>query len=204
VMSKRMHGMSDSAEFKAWSEAKQRCHNPNSEKFKWYGARGITVCEEWMDDFAAFYAHIGPKPEGYELDRKDNDRGYEPGNVRWVPKAVNVQNRRNTVRVMHEGHEMLLEDYAKAVGISYQTAWARFTKHPHLIACEPQRKAGENNSNAKLTDEQASEIRTSTEPTKVLSERYGVSRTLIQGIRRGDVRPVRTIEANRRAEAKTL
>lgn len=203
-MSNLKHGMRDSAEYKAWSEAKQRCHNPRSAKFKWYGARGIAVCAEWMEDFAAFYSHIGPRQAGHELDRKDNNLGYQPGNVRWVPRVVNVQNRTNTIRVVHEGQEMLLEDYANAVGISYATAWARFTKHPHLIAGEAQRKGGEKNSNAKLTDEQAAEIRSSSEPTKVLRERYGVSRTLIQGIRRGDVRPVRTIEANRRAEAKTL
>lgn len=194
-MSRLKHGMSESPEFKAWAEAKQRCHNPSSAKFKWYGARGITVCVEWMDDFAAFYSHIGPRPAGYELDRKDNNLGYQPGNVRWVPKAVNLQNRRNTIRVLHNGHEMLLEDYAKAAGISYATAWARFTKYPHLIAGEPQRKSGEKNSNAKLSDNEAAEIRESIEPTKVLCERYGVSRTLVQGIRRGSIRPVKGAEA---------
>lgn len=184
------HGMRGSPEYKAWSEAKQRCHNPNNGKYKWYGARGIAVYDGWRNDFVAFYDHIGPKPSpDYELDRIDNDRGYEPGNVRWVPKSVNVRNRRNTVRVFYKGRAVLLEEYADAEGISYATAWARMKKHPHMIEGEPRRRArGCANPNAKLTDEQVAEIRNSTERTKILCERYGVSRSLVQGIRRGKMR----------------
>lgn len=186
---KRIHGMYGTREFKAWTEAKQRCHNPKNEKFKWYGARGISVCAEWMDDFAAFYAHIGPCPDDCELDRKDNDLGYQPGNVRWATRSQQVMNRRNTVRLRIDGEEITLLEYAQREGIAYGTAWARMKKHPHMIVGLPaMSRAGENNPFHKLTDAQVAEIRGSSEPTKTLSARYGVSYSLIQGIRSGKLR----------------
>lgn len=186
----RTHGKRLSREYKIWADMKQRCHNPNNDKYQWYGARGIAMFEGWQNDFAAFFEHIGPRPSPkHEIDRIDNDKGYEPGNVRWTTHAVNVRNRRNTRRVHYKGEMILLEDYAKAEGISYQTAWARMKKHPHLIDGQaPKRRIGMDNNNAKLTDAQVIEIRASKEPTKTLRERYGVSRTLIQGIRRGQYR----------------
>jgi hypothetical protein len=197
------HGMRDTPEYKAWSEAKQRCHNPNNDKYEWYGARGISVCDEWRDDFMAFYNHIGPKPSRrHQIDRINNDKNYEPGNVQWVTGKSNIMNRRNTVYCVYLGERMLLERYAEIAGIPYATAWARMKKHPHMLDGEAPRRTGENNGNTKLTDGQVAEIRASTEPTKILSQRYGVSYSLIQGIRRGDLR--RTIESTRRAEARNL
>ncbi|MBR8182118.1 hypothetical protein KDW54_06870 [Burkholderia ambifaria] len=132
---RRTHGMRHSREYKAWAEAKQRCHNPKNEKFKWYGARGISVCPEWMDDFAAFFSHIGSCPEGFELDRENNDKGYEPGNVRWVDSRTSALNRRGAVVVIHKGEQMYLLDYCEMKGIKYATAWARLHYRPHLIDC---------------------------------------------------------------------
>jgi hypothetical protein len=132
---RRTHGMGRSRESKALSEAKQRCHNPKSEKYKWYGARGISVCQEWKDDFTAFFEHIGKCPKGYELDRIDNNKGYEPGNVHWVSKSQNIMNRRNTVMVEYNGEVMTLKRYCDAHGIRYATAWAQLHYRPHLIDC---------------------------------------------------------------------
>lgn len=80
----RIHGMSKTPEYHAWGSAKSRCHNLEDSSYGWYGARGITMCDEWRDDFLAFYLWIGPRPEGRSLDRIDNDGNYEPGNVRWA------------------------------------------------------------------------------------------------------------------------
>jgi len=74
---------------------KQRCLNPNNDAYKDYGERGITVCNRWLD-FKNFYADMGDRPEGKELDRKDNDKGYYKENCRWATAAENVQNRRIT------------------------------------------------------------------------------------------------------------
>lgn len=82
-------------EYMAWGAMKQRCLNPNVPAYPDYGGRGITVCQEWIDSFEAFYAHVGPRPgPEYSLDRRDNEGNYEPGNVRWTTWDIQVRNRR--------------------------------------------------------------------------------------------------------------
>ena len=176
------HGMSKTKEYKSWTEAKQRCCNKNNEKHKWYGLRGITMCDEWMNDFMAFYNHLGKKPNGYELDRIDNNKGYEPGNVRWVSRLENVRNRSIT-RII-DG--MPVSEYAKKHGITYSAAWARMEFRPHMINGAPKKRGG---LNRKLSDKQVDEIANSKLKTKELQAIYGVSRSLIQGIRRGELIP---------------
>lgn len=71
----------------------ERCRNPRHIGFRYYGARGITVCERWRD-FAAFLADVGPRPKGWTLDRINPDGDYEPGNVRWVSPSDQRKNQR--------------------------------------------------------------------------------------------------------------
>jgi len=66
------------AEYSAWYNMVQRCHNPHHPAFVWYGARGIEVCERWRDDFLQFLSDMRPRPPGHSLDRIDNDAGYTP------------------------------------------------------------------------------------------------------------------------------
>jgi len=74
---------------------KDRCHNPSHAASRYYGGRGITVADEWRDNFTAFYAHIGPKPSpDHSLDRINNDGNYQPGNVRWATWSQQNKNRR--------------------------------------------------------------------------------------------------------------
>jgi hypothetical protein len=72
---------------------RDRCNNPNNTTFSYYGGRGIKVCERW-NDFTAFIADVGERPAGLTLDRIDNDRGYEPGNIRWATMKEQYHNRR--------------------------------------------------------------------------------------------------------------
>lgn len=83
-------------EYRAWEGAKRRCYNTNHRQYKNYGGRGIYMCDEWRRDFRVFLRHIGKKPygTGWLLDRIDNDRGYEPGNVRWTDHHTSLMNRR--------------------------------------------------------------------------------------------------------------
>lgn len=75
----------------------RRCYSPEHPMFVHYGARGITVCERWRKSFGAFLADMGPRPEGTTLDRKNNDRGYEPDNCRWATSKVQGRNKRSLV-----------------------------------------------------------------------------------------------------------
>jgi hypothetical protein len=89
------HGLSSLPEYRTWCGMKDRCHNPKNKFFHVYGGRGIEVCPEWRDDFAAFYSHVGPKPSPeLSIDRIDVNRSYEPGNVRWATASQQSRNRR--------------------------------------------------------------------------------------------------------------
>jgi len=93
------HGMTKRPEYLAWMNAKSRCNNPKNKAWSYYGGRGISMCEEWVDDFLSFYEHVGPKPSPeHSLDRIDNDGNYEPGNLRWATKKEQSANRRCSPR----------------------------------------------------------------------------------------------------------
>lgn len=91
----RKHGGKGTVEHNAWAAIIQRCTNPKHPAWCNYGGRGITICAEWRHDFAAFLAHVGLRPsDQHSIDRIDNNRGYEPGNVRWATRSVQQSNIR--------------------------------------------------------------------------------------------------------------
>lgn len=120
------HGLAGTPEWLAWSHAKRRCSNPSHPSFARYGGRGIRMCDEWMEDFAAFLAHVGPRPSSeHSIDRIDNDGNYEPGNVRWATRREQQRNRRNTVTVLVDGRRRPLVAVAEETGVNAATLRAR-------------------------------------------------------------------------------
>ncbi len=98
----------------SWRSMHDRCSNPASDAWEWYGGRGITACARWAS-FEAFLADMGERPEGQTLDRIDPDRGYEPDNCRWATwheQAVNRRPRRKAEPQTHcnRGHEFAGEN----------------------------------------------------------------------------------------------
>ena len=98
------HGLSKTLAYKSWTSMVARCHRPSGRAYAQYGAKGIKVCDEWRRDPAAFIAHVGqpPTPE-HTLDRIDNSKGYEPGNVRWATAIEQARNKTNNVSVEFDG-----------------------------------------------------------------------------------------------------
>lgn len=86
---------------KYYRQIRFRTENKSSNSYKNYGARGIKMCEEWRNSYEKFAKYIeknlGERPEGASIDRIDNDKGYEPGNIRWATSELQGQNRRTTI-----------------------------------------------------------------------------------------------------------
>lgn len=113
------HGMTKSPEFRTWRGIIARCHNSNVPCYSRYGGAGVRVCEQWRASFESFYAHIGPKPgPSFSIDRIDNSRGYEPGNVRWATIHQQARNVGRNVWLEYDGRRMVLSDWAAAVGLT--------------------------------------------------------------------------------------
>lgn len=88
------HGRSRTSEYHTWQAMIQRCANIKNKKWEHYGGRGISVCEEWTNDFYSFYKDMGPRPIGMSLDRIDNNKGYYKDNCRWATIEIQNTNKR--------------------------------------------------------------------------------------------------------------
>lgn len=126
------HGLRNSRAYNTWSNMKDRCHNPNSARYHLWGGRGIAVCDEWRDDFSAFYAYMGEPPKGTTIDRIDNDKGYEPGNVRWATPIQQANNTRTTNRYELDGETRTLTEWAQAFGCSRDAVKLRLRRGQSL------------------------------------------------------------------------
>ena len=96
------HGKTNTRLYTIWQRMKSRCMNQNDISYHNYGGRGINVCDEWRNNFKAFYDYVSELEHfgeiGYTLDRINNDRNYEPDNIRWATWEMQASNRRNSIR----------------------------------------------------------------------------------------------------------
>lgn len=108
----------------------QRCYNQNNAQYKNYGARGISVCDEWKgsNGFEAFYQWSlknGYK-EGLSIDRIDVNGNYEPNNCRWITQKEQMNNTRINVYIQYKGETHTMKEWAEILGIPYKRLWKRF------------------------------------------------------------------------------
>jgi hypothetical protein len=120
----RKHGMRSSREYSSWQAMKARCLDPANKDYPRWGGAGITVCEDWIASFDAFYSHIGPRPEGTSIDRIDTEKGYCPGNVRWATPSEQARNRHGASIWKIKG--LVFQSHSEAAthfGVSRHTVW---------------------------------------------------------------------------------
>lgn len=122
-----LHGMYGTKTYINWAGMIQRCTNPSSSNWKYYGARGITVCSAWRS-FANFYADMGDAPEGATLDRIDFTAGYSKQNCRWASVSEQARNKCSNVTVTLNGKTQCLKDWCVQLGVSYTAVHQRITK----------------------------------------------------------------------------
>jgi hypothetical protein len=120
--SPKTHGMFGSQEYNSWQSMKSRCTNENNQDYPDYGGRGITVCDEWMNSFEAFYRDMGPKPgPGYSLDRGEVNGNYNKDNCRWATPTEQSNNKRNNVRYEYQGEQLTIPEISRRTDINKWT-----------------------------------------------------------------------------------
>lgn len=113
----KTHGHSKDSEYRAWAHMLGRCRNKNKRDYKYYGGRGIKVCERWLN-FENFLQDIGEKPtKDHTLDRIDVDGDYEPGNCRWATRSEQCRNQRSNRRLTFNGETLIVQDWAEKLGV---------------------------------------------------------------------------------------
>lgn len=124
------HGLRQTRIYGIWNGMLQRCYNPNRPKYKDYGARGIGVCEEWRHNFKAFYdwAMANGYNDNLTIDRKNNDKGYEPSNCRWITIADQSYNKSTSKYITYRGETRTVAEWAKIKNIKICTLWMRLYK----------------------------------------------------------------------------
>jgi len=113
---RQTHGQSHTRLYGTWCCMRRRCHDEKQDSYPRYGGRGITICEEWKSDFAAFqkWAMENGFVDGLEIDRIDNDGNYCPSNCRWATHKEQANNRRTSHIVDVNGEHMTVAQAAEA------------------------------------------------------------------------------------------
>lgn len=122
------HKMSHTRPYEIWQGMKRRCYNPHDARYDRYGGRGITVCDEWRDDFSAFYrwALDNGYADNLTIDRIDNNKGYSPENCRWTDFETQCRNRTTNIRITIGNATKPLTEWCEIFELDYQTIHARY------------------------------------------------------------------------------
>ena len=113
-----------------WSGMKYRCYNPKCSQHDDYAGRGITVCDEWRDNYDAFesWAFENGYQRGLSIDRRNNDKGYSPENCRWATRPEQQDNRRNTIWAEINGEVHTLNEWAEITGLNKKLIRTRYSQ----------------------------------------------------------------------------
>ena len=122
------HGKRNRPEYAVWRSMIARCTNPMNKSYPRYGGRGITVCDAWLGSFAQFWADMGARPDGYMLDRIDNEGNYEAGNCRWATPKQQMRNRRSNTHLAAFGKRQTIAEWAEESGLLSDTIIRRLAR----------------------------------------------------------------------------
>lgn len=106
---------------------RKRCYNKRCKDYKYYGGRGIIICDEWLNSFQEFYnwSMSHNYDDTLTIDRIDNNKSYSPNNCRWVDRKTQNNNTRSNVLFTYNGKTQNMKQWADELGVNYQTARQR-------------------------------------------------------------------------------
>lgn len=121
------HGFSKTRLEQIRNDMQKRCYNPKRSSYKWYGGRGITICEEWRTNPASFYTWA--IESGYEehltIERIDVNGNYCPENCKWVTQKEQKNNQRSNHLITYKGKTKTMAEWSELTGLSYSTIRSR-------------------------------------------------------------------------------
>lgn len=126
--SRKQHGLQYHPLYQKWDGMKRRCFDIDNKGYKDYGGRGITMCDEWKNDFITFYnwGIANGYKEGLVIDRINNNGNYEPDNCRFVTTKINNNNTRSNRLITYKGETKTLAQWAESIGLKKTTLHMRF------------------------------------------------------------------------------
>ena len=114
-----IHGGVGTPTYAVWSKIIERCYNPRTHLYSFYGGRGIRMSHRWRESYAAFRSDMGERPSSaHSIDRINNDGDYEVGNCRWATRAQQARNTSRNIIITHNGESLCMTDWAKRIGVS--------------------------------------------------------------------------------------
>lgn len=123
------HGLSRVREYNIWLCMKSRCFNPGDASFFRYGGSGITVCDRWISSFENFIEDMGMAPSrDHSIDRINSKGNYEPSNCKWSTWIEQNYNKEATIKVVYNGQNMSLMNWARTQGLNYASARLNYKK----------------------------------------------------------------------------
>jgi hypothetical protein len=109
-----------------WKSMKKRCCNINTQHYKYYGGRGIKVCDRWLSSFENFLEDMGEKPKGgYSLERINNELGYSIDNCKWAKAVEQMNNTRHNKFVTYQGETMTISQWSRNLNIDKDVLYSR-------------------------------------------------------------------------------
>jgi len=118
------HGKSNTRAYSIWADIKKRCNNKKSTMYRHYGGRGIGYTKKW-ETFTGFYEDMGDPPEGLEIERKDNNKGYCKNNCTWVSHKEQANNRRSNINIRYKTKTFTIKQASEEFCIPYRTLLMR-------------------------------------------------------------------------------
>lgn len=112
------HGMYGTPTYRSWDKIIQRCNNPNNDAYKYYGGRGIGVCDEWLD-FSNFFKDMGERPKGTTIERLDSNGWYRKDNCKWATVHEQLNNTSRNIVVSIDSKLLTVKELSALSGRTY-------------------------------------------------------------------------------------